>query len=228
MIKRTMYFYDKKQADLIKKVNDKLHRQRGMRVKDDDNTNKKISIMQNVVNELINIERRFSKQWTPEEYKIYNKAREGANNIIQYIKSKGKTPDLLAPSINYSELKNITGAETRLNNIKKLLRELKNMPIHNKVNDKLYRQRSVKVSDVNIKNLLSNTKKLDSVSTNINDDKLRYKIFVLSKTIESSLTNENVYNNKKSDIQNKTQDIITYMGNYQAILKLLMQLKKDF
>ena len=36
MIKRTMYFYDKKQADLIKKVNDKLHMQRGVRVKDDD------------------------------------------------------------------------------------------------------------------------------------------------------------------------------------------------
>ena len=147
MVKRTMYFYDKKQADLIKKVNDKLHRQRGVRVKDDDNTNKKISIMQNVVNEIINIERRFSKQWTSEERKIYNKAREGANNIIQYIKSKGKTPDLLAPSINYSELKNITGAETHLNNIKKLLRELKDMPIHNKVNDKLHRQRGVKVGD---------------------------------------------------------------------------------
>ena len=36
MIKRTMYFYDKKQADLIKKVNDKLHRQRGVRISDAD------------------------------------------------------------------------------------------------------------------------------------------------------------------------------------------------
>ena len=36
MIKRTMYFYDKKQADLIKKVNDKLHRSRGVRVSDVD------------------------------------------------------------------------------------------------------------------------------------------------------------------------------------------------
>ena len=34
MIKRTMYFYDKKQADLIKKVNDKLHRRRGVKVGD--------------------------------------------------------------------------------------------------------------------------------------------------------------------------------------------------
>lgn len=34
MIKRTMYFYDKKQADLIKKVNDKLHRSRGIHIKD--------------------------------------------------------------------------------------------------------------------------------------------------------------------------------------------------
>lgn len=34
MIKRIMYFYDKKQADLIKKVNDKLHRQRGVHIKD--------------------------------------------------------------------------------------------------------------------------------------------------------------------------------------------------
>ena len=36
MVKRTMYFYDKKQTDLIKKVNDKLHRQRGVRVNDVD------------------------------------------------------------------------------------------------------------------------------------------------------------------------------------------------
>lgn len=169
MIKKTMYFYDEKQANLIKKVNDKLHKQRGVYVKDNDNTNKKISIMQNVVNELINIERRFSKQWTPEEHKIYNKAREGANNIIQYIKSKGKTPDLLAPSINYSELKNITGAEMRLNNIKKLLRELKNMPIHNKVNDELHKQRGVKVgdadkiSDVFINDLLKTATKIEPV-----------------------------------------------------------------
>ena len=36
MVKRIMYFYDKKQADLIKKVNDKLHMKRGIafRVKD--------------------------------------------------------------------------------------------------------------------------------------------------------------------------------------------------
>lgn len=34
MIKRTMYFYDEKQADLIKKVNDKLHKKRGVRVRD--------------------------------------------------------------------------------------------------------------------------------------------------------------------------------------------------
>lgn len=34
MIKRTMYFYDKKQANVISKLNDKLHRQRGIRIKD--------------------------------------------------------------------------------------------------------------------------------------------------------------------------------------------------
>ena len=34
MIKKTMYFYDEKQANLIKKVNDKLHRQRGVKVTD--------------------------------------------------------------------------------------------------------------------------------------------------------------------------------------------------
>lgn len=34
MIKRTMYFYDKKQADLIKKVNDKLHKKRGLKISD--------------------------------------------------------------------------------------------------------------------------------------------------------------------------------------------------
>lgn len=34
MIKKTMYFYDKKQADLINKVNDKLHRARGVKVGD--------------------------------------------------------------------------------------------------------------------------------------------------------------------------------------------------
>ena len=97
-----------------------------------------------------------------------------------------------------------------------------------KVNDKLHRQRGVKVEDADIKNLLNNTKKLNSISMGINDDTLRYKIFVLITDIENSLTDENVYNRKKSDLQNKAQDIITYMNNYQAILKLLMQLKKNF
>ena len=35
MIKRTMYFYDKKQANVISKLNDNLHKQRGVRVSDD-------------------------------------------------------------------------------------------------------------------------------------------------------------------------------------------------
>ena len=34
MIKKTMYFYDKKQANVISKLNDKLHKQRGVRVGD--------------------------------------------------------------------------------------------------------------------------------------------------------------------------------------------------
>lgn len=45
MIKRIMYFYDKKQADLIKKVNDKLHRQRGIRVVDGINSGKAAQIL---------------------------------------------------------------------------------------------------------------------------------------------------------------------------------------
>lgn len=35
MIKKTMYFYDKKQANIISKLNDKLHKQRGVKVGDD-------------------------------------------------------------------------------------------------------------------------------------------------------------------------------------------------
>lgn len=34
MIKRTMYFYDKKQANVISKLNDNLHKQRGIHIKD--------------------------------------------------------------------------------------------------------------------------------------------------------------------------------------------------
>ena len=34
MIKRTMYFYDKKQANTISKLNDALHKQRGVKVGD--------------------------------------------------------------------------------------------------------------------------------------------------------------------------------------------------
>lgn len=36
MIKRIMYFYDKKQANVISKLNDNLHKQRGVRVGDAD------------------------------------------------------------------------------------------------------------------------------------------------------------------------------------------------
>lgn len=38
MIKRAMYFYDKKQANVISKLNDTLHKQRGVRVSDVDDT----------------------------------------------------------------------------------------------------------------------------------------------------------------------------------------------
>lgn len=34
MIKKTIYFYDEKQANVISKLNDKLHKQRGVRVGD--------------------------------------------------------------------------------------------------------------------------------------------------------------------------------------------------
>ena len=45
MIKKTMYFYDEKQANLIKKVNDKLHRQRGVKVGDGIDTSKAVRIL---------------------------------------------------------------------------------------------------------------------------------------------------------------------------------------
>lgn len=38
MIKRAMYFYDKKQANVISKLNDTLYKQRGVRVSDVDDT----------------------------------------------------------------------------------------------------------------------------------------------------------------------------------------------
>lgn len=36
MIKKTMYFYDEKQAKMIRKINDKLHKKRGVKIKDAD------------------------------------------------------------------------------------------------------------------------------------------------------------------------------------------------
>lgn len=45
MIKRTMYFYDKKQANIISKLNDNLHKQRGVRVGDDVNAGKAAQIL---------------------------------------------------------------------------------------------------------------------------------------------------------------------------------------
>lgn len=55
MIKRTMYFYDRKQADLIKKVNDKLHRQRGVKVADiESSIDKDKELLKSYYNEYIN------------------------------------------------------------------------------------------------------------------------------------------------------------------------------
>ena len=66
MIKRTMYFYDKKQADVISKLNDKLHKQRGVRVGDAVNFNEtlKVVIMSNIekdINRLKNQLKSFSR-----------------------------------------------------------------------------------------------------------------------------------------------------------------------
>ena len=54
MVKRTMYFYDKKQADLIKKVNDKLHRSRGIKIIDvnHQSLDGAIAAINNVISEL--------------------------------------------------------------------------------------------------------------------------------------------------------------------------------
>lgn len=57
MIKRTMYFYDKKQADLIKKVNDKLHRQRGVRVGDDSQMSEFLAAIPDIKKSVSNIKK---------------------------------------------------------------------------------------------------------------------------------------------------------------------------
>ena len=51
MIKKTMYFYDEKQANLIKKVNDKLHRQRGVKVGDAPDTKIIVNILHKAAQE---------------------------------------------------------------------------------------------------------------------------------------------------------------------------------
>lgn len=45
MVKRIMYFYDKKQANIISKLNDKLHKQRDIRIGDGVNTGKAAQIL---------------------------------------------------------------------------------------------------------------------------------------------------------------------------------------
>ena len=52
MIKKTMYFYDEKQANLIKKVNDKLHRQRGVKVGDAPDTKIIVNILHKAAQEV--------------------------------------------------------------------------------------------------------------------------------------------------------------------------------
>ena len=55
MIKRIMYFYDNKQADLIKRVNDKLHKQRGIRFIDvESSIDKDKELLKSYYNEYIN------------------------------------------------------------------------------------------------------------------------------------------------------------------------------
>ena len=45
MVKRIMYFYDKKQANIISKLNDNLHKQRGVKIGDDVNAGKAAQIL---------------------------------------------------------------------------------------------------------------------------------------------------------------------------------------
>ena len=53
MIKKTMYFYDEKQANLIKKVNDKLHKQRGVKVGDVPDTKIIVNILHKAAQEAV-------------------------------------------------------------------------------------------------------------------------------------------------------------------------------
>ena len=86
MIKRTMYFYDKKQADLIKKVNDKLHKQRGVKV-GDGYYNKVVAgeaykIIKNLSNSFIEMANR------SKEYSEKNQFKEAAQYITTLFKLK--------------------------------------------------------------------------------------------------------------------------------------------
>lgn len=86
----------------------------------DSNT---INILQSIVNEMINIERRFSNQWSSSDKAAYLKTRENLNKLINIVSRDGKMPTLAATFLHLSDFKKIPGADTRFNNIVKLLKQ---------------------------------------------------------------------------------------------------------
>lgn len=95
MIKKTMYFYDEKQANLIKKVNDKLHRQRGVKVgdakKDKKDTNvypKKAAdeVIKEINNVIIAFKKEANKYPNTPRGDRFTKASKELENIIKKTK----------------------------------------------------------------------------------------------------------------------------------------------
>ena len=92
----------------------------GLRVYDNNN---KIIVLRDVVNEMINIERRFSNQWSSSDKAKYLKTRENLSKLIDVVSRDGKMPALAATFLHLSDFKKIPGADIRFNNIIKLLKK---------------------------------------------------------------------------------------------------------
>lgn len=88
-----------------------------------DNNNNKISVLRDVVNEMINIERRFSNQWSSSDKAKYLKTRENLSKLIDVVSRDGKMPALAATFLHLSDFKKIPGADIRFNNIINLLKK---------------------------------------------------------------------------------------------------------
>ena len=89
MIKRVMYFYDKKQANAISKLNDTLHKQRGVRVSDVDDTINSIfvdEVISNLTRRLKKLEDDASKIKKVIKEIKNAKDTKSLNNILQSIK----------------------------------------------------------------------------------------------------------------------------------------------